>query len=75
MEASVTHLSQVTHCNIVMFARDQGPAGAQGHSHPDADSCAFAELPCRPRLLSESEGQRKWIQLQNNSLEIKTFVV
>ena len=57
-----------------VFASDQCPVGAQGHGHPDEDSCAFAELPCFTQLLSESEGQHKWIQLQN-SLEIKTFVV
>lgn len=56
-----------------MFDNDQCPLGAQGHGHPDL--CAFAELPCCTQLLSESEGQRKWIQSQNNSLETKTFVV
>jgi len=58
-----------------MFASDQSPVGAQGHGHPDGGLSAFAELPCCAQLLSESEGQRKWIQWQNNSLEIETFVV
>lgn len=43
--------------------------------HPDGDSRAFAELWCCLWLLSKSEGQHQWVQLQKNSLKIKTFVV
>lgn len=60
MEANMSSLSCLSHYEqYVLFAIGQHPIGAQSHSNPAGDPCAFAELQSCMRLLSESEGQHK----------------